>query len=268
MSFSYAGKWALVTGAGVPGRIGAAIAERLARAGANVYLHDVKETEAMKSVVAAVANTGVSVRPCYGDLTKPADVQKLFESFETPPDVVINNAGVFRAAAVSDGMPLGEYLAAHERAIDINVAVNMKSALLVTEAAVFLLKKTHKSGVIVFEGDAFLERSGSYPRNLAAYAASKMYIPSVVHQLAEQHGRQGIRFLGVLNGTIEPPATAPQSTIDHMQHEIPLPAHLLQPWLGAASVADAIVNLIQMEAVNGTTLTVDGGRTWTTKEEL
>ena len=53
-----------------------------------------------------------------------------------------------------------------------------------------------------------------------------------------------------------------------MQHEIPLPPHLLKPWLGAGSVADAIINLIQIETVNGTTLTVDGGRTWTTKEEL
>jgi NAD(P)-dependent dehydrogenase (short-subunit alcohol dehydrogenase family) len=268
MTYQYSGTWALVTGAGIPGRIGAAIAERLARAGANIYLHDIKETDAMKSVVSAVEKTGVMVRPCFGDLTRAADVQQLFESFENPPDIIVNNAGIFRAADVRDGMSLPEYLVAHERAIDINVAVNMKSAFLVTEAAVYSLKKAGKSGVIVFEGDAFLERAGSYPRNLAAYAASKMYIPSVVHQLAEQHGREGIRFLGVLNGTIEPPATAPQSTIEHMQREIPLPAHLLNPWLGAASVADAIVNLIQMEAVNGTTLTVDGGRTWTTKEEL
>ncbi|MEK7530702.1 MAG: SDR family oxidoreductase, partial [Patescibacteria group bacterium] len=205
MAYTYAGKWALVTGAGIPSRIGAAIAERLARVGAHIYLHDIAETDAMQSVVASVAAAGVTVRPCYGDLTKPAEVQKLFENFETPPDIVVNNAGIFRAADVHDGMSLGEYLVAHERAIDSNVAVNMKSAFLVTEAAVFLLKKAHKSGVIVFEGDAFLDRAGSYPRNLAAYAASKMYIPSVVHQLAEQHGREGIRFLGVLNGTIEPP---------------------------------------------------------------
>jgi NAD(P)-dependent dehydrogenase (short-subunit alcohol dehydrogenase family) len=175
---------------------------------------------------------------------------------------------VFRPAPVHAAQTLLEYLTTHDETLTRNLEGNMRTALLVTEAAVYMWKKHAERGTVIFEGDAFIERSGSYPRNLAAYTASKAYIPSVVHQLAEQHGREGIRFLGVLNGTIEPPKSASAETIAHMRGEIPLPEAELNPWIGATRVAEAIDHLIAMKAVNGTTLTVDGGRTWTTKEEF
>ena len=262
----YAGKWVLVTGAGIPGRIGAAIAEHLAERGANIYLHDITSSPGLDAVATTIRAHGTEVRVITGDLTKHEVVAWLFE--DSTPDIVINNAGIFRAVPTTEDMSLADYMAAHATTLDLNVAVNMKSAYLVTLAAVHSMRHLNKEGVIVFEGDAFIERSGSYPQNLAAYTASKAYIPSVVHQFAEQYGRDGIRFLGVLNGTIEPPATAPEETILHMQREIPLPARLLNPWLGAKSVAEAIDNLIRIQTVNGTTLTVDGGRTWTTKAEF
>ena len=254
----------------MPGRIGAAIAKRFTSHGANIYIHELRSLpgvgEVLDGVLTAGARSGATAEVVFGDLTKPSVVEKIF-SYITP-DVVINNAGVFRAAVVHEHMSRADYLSAHEEAFDLNVAANMKTAFMVTEAAVHYLKHAQKEGVILFAGDAFIERTGSYPRNLAAYTASKAFIPAVVRQFAKQHGREGIRFLGVLNGTIEPPPSAPQSTIEHMQREIPLPSRLLNPWLGADAIAEAIDHLIRMQTVNGTTLTVDGGRTWTTKEEF
>lgn len=257
----------LVSGASVPGRIGAQIAIHFGALGARVYLHGVTESEGLSTVAQHVTAAGApEVRVVLGDLTQPAVVSDLFSKIS--PDIVVNNAGIFKPAPVTADMNLATYVETHAVTLDTNVAVNMKTAFLVTEAAVHTFKRLKKTGVIVFEGDAFIERYGSYPRNLAAYAASKAFIPSVVRQFAEQHGRDGIRFIGVLNGTIEPPATAPQATIEHMQKEIPLPRELLNPWLGAQSVAEAIDHMVRMDAVNGATLLVDGGRTWTTKEEF
>jgi len=272
MELPYRDRWVFITGAGMLGRIGATCALYFAERGANVYLHEVRATadagRALDAVLERARLSGGTAELVVGDLTEPSIVAGLFSSMRPLPDIVINNAGVFRPARVQLDQPLHEYLAAHNDALTKNVDGNMRTALLVTEAAVYAWKHRGMRGTVVFEGDAFIERSGSYPRNLAAYTSSKAFIPSVVHQLAEQHGRDGIRFLGVLNGTIEPPQTASAATIEHMRTEIPLPKEELLPWIGAERVAEAIDRLIGMRAVNGTTLTVDGGRTWTTKEEF
>jgi len=266
----YKGKWALVTGAGRVGRIGADIAEHLARHGANIYLHYRSAPDEAKQVRESVLRAGrehnVKVELVQGDFAKRADVERVFQNIA--PDIVINNAAVFQGAGSSFDMTLGAYLEAEEKALDSNWQANVKSAQLVTEAAVYQLKKAGKEGVIVYVGDAYIDRGGAYPRGLAGYTASKAYIPTVLTHYAAAYGKEGIRFLGVLNGPITPPPGTPESVVKSIQREISHPAEKLEPWVGGKNVASTIDNMVRMHLANGTYVTVDGGRVWKAATEF
>src|SRR5581483_124445 len=87
--FRLDGKVAVVTGGGQG--IGEAICRRLAAAGAKVGVFDLQRepTERVAAVISGV--------PLVGDITKEADVQRVFaEVVEKagPVDVLVNNAGV------------------------------------------------------------------------------------------------------------------------------------------------------------------------------
>ena len=87
------GKTALVTGAGQG--IGRATAERLARAGANVYVQDI-DAEALDETVSRLADFEVGVVASVGDLRESALPEKMIqESVDAfgGLDIVVNNAG-------------------------------------------------------------------------------------------------------------------------------------------------------------------------------
>lgn len=264
----YKNKSVLITGAGKRGRVGAQIAEHFGRVGAHVIIHfrtgeaEAREVESLIKSVAPDAHVSL----ISGDLSKPEDVTRIFTNFK--PDIVINNAAVFEASKVTDGMSLFDKLKAHNDTLTKNLDANVRSIELVSRAAIDMLQRTKKSGVIVMIGDAFIDRGGTYSEDLTAYTASKSHIPAVVAMLGRAYGKDGIRVLGVLNGTIEPPPKAPEDTVRHMQDEVALPKEMLTPWIGGRAVAQAIDNLIQTEAANGVTLRLDGARSWTTKKEV
>ena len=257
----YKGKLTLVTGAGREGRVGAKIAHYFALHGSDILLHyrsDEAEARSVKDKIER--DTGAAVRLVSGELSNVEDVRTLFT--DVVPDMVINNAAVFKPAAEGSD-PLG---AAHA-ALEHNVVANLHAPLLVSAEAVRRLLKQRKRGVIVFVGDAFIERGGVYPAALTAYMASKAWIPSVVSQLAAAHGREGLRFLAVLNGPVEPPPSASARAIESIAQEINLPADALGPWIGGEGVAEAVHSLIQAGTVNGATVAVDGGRAWRAPSE-
>jgi glucose 1-dehydrogenase len=262
----YKGKWALVTGAGRVGRIGADIAEHLARHGANIYLHYRSAPDEAKQVRESVLKAGrehnIKVELVQGDFAKRADVERVFQNIT--PDIIVNNAAVFQGSGSSFDMALGAYLESE----DTNWSANVKSAQLVTEAAVYKLKKAKKEGVVVYIGDAYIDRGGAYPKGLAAYTASKSYIPTILTHYAAAYGKEGIRFFGVLNGPITPPPGTPDDVVKKIQGEINHPAHKLEPWVGGKNVASTIDNMIRMHLANGTYVVVDGGRVWKAATEF
>ncbi|MGH6880999.1 MAG: SDR family NAD(P)-dependent oxidoreductase, partial [Hypericibacter sp.] len=90
------GKVAIVTGASKG--IGAGIAKSLGEAGASVVVNYASSREGADRVVAAIKGKGGKAIAVQGDVSKAADVRRLFDETKKAfgsLDVLVNNAGVF-----------------------------------------------------------------------------------------------------------------------------------------------------------------------------
>src|SRR5262249_14080123 len=97
MSNRLAGKVAVVTGASKG--IGAGIARGLAEAGASVVVHYARDKAGADGVAAEVVERGGKAIAVQGDVSKAADVKRLFaEAIRAfgRLDILVNNAGVYR----------------------------------------------------------------------------------------------------------------------------------------------------------------------------
>jgi 3-oxoacyl-[acyl-carrier protein] reductase len=89
------GKVALVTGASKG--IGAGIAKGLAAAGASVAVNYASDRRGAEAVVAAITSSGGRAIVLQGDVSKSADVARLFVEVKAAYgalDVLVNNAAV------------------------------------------------------------------------------------------------------------------------------------------------------------------------------
>lgn len=93
------GKTAVVTG-GNSG-IGLAIATRFAAEGASVFIFGRREAELQH----AIAQIGPNATAVRGDVTDPADLDRLYETVRAEKgglDVIATSAGIFRRQMLSD----------------------------------------------------------------------------------------------------------------------------------------------------------------------
>jgi 3-oxoacyl-[acyl-carrier protein] reductase len=129
---------AVVSGGGTG--IGKAIAARLAAGGDQVVIIGRRP-----EVLAAAAQELTAAGPgrvswCAADLTRPQDVERAAAGVGGTVDVVVNNAG----GVASRGMPDGR-LAEVARAWEADYQANVISAVLLTQALLSRLRRTHRS---------------------------------------------------------------------------------------------------------------------------
>jgi meso-butanediol dehydrogenase / (S,S)-butanediol dehydrogenase / diacetyl reductase len=123
----HAGKIAIVTGAGQG--IGRAIAERLARDGADVVVADINAEGAARAAEEIRAASGVHTRPARLDVSRPAEMRALVADVVAAwgrIDILVNNAGVNLTKPFSETT---------EEEWDRVIAVNQKGTFFCTQIA-------------------------------------------------------------------------------------------------------------------------------------
>jgi NAD(P)-dependent dehydrogenase (short-subunit alcohol dehydrogenase family) len=128
--FDFRGKVVLVTGVGRAGQIGNAVALAFGKAGAKIVACD-QNAVGVAERVREFAAQGVEARPCAGDLTEP-DIAALAVEVALKHfgrlDAVINVAG-----GLTTYGPLSDITV---QALDREVAINLKTTVLVSQAAI------------------------------------------------------------------------------------------------------------------------------------
>ncbi len=241
------GKVALVTGGGRT--IGAAIARRLAQAGADVAVHYRTSAEGAAKVVASITGLGVHAVAVAAELTHAAEVARLVDETVSALggiDILINNAGTY---------PVSPLLTMAEEEWDRVLDTNLKSVHLCTRAVAKVMIEQARSGAIV--NIASIE--GLVPAALHAhYASAKAGVLMHSRTAALELGQHGIRVNAVAPGLIWKPG---------IEEEWP---DGVRRWLAAVplgrlghgdDVADACLFLASTASrwITGATLTVDGG---------
>lgn len=239
------GRVALVTGAARG--IGAAIAHRFAREGANLLLTDADEPGARQ----VATDIGNGAHAHVHDVTIEEEWHAVADwALETlgPVDVLVNNAGVFLAARLEE-TTLGDFLRVQE----------------VNQVGVFLGMRTIAPSMAQRGSGSIINLSSIAGRvgspYLTAYAASKWAVRGMTKCVAKELAAAGVRVNSLHPGQIDTDMHARQrerapELIDKLVAGIPM-RRVGDP----LEVADAAVFLAADESnyMTGSEIVIDGG---------
>lgn len=237
---------AIVTGASKG--IGAAIAQRLAADNFHTIVNYSSSAAEAEKVVAAIKAAGGKACAIGGDVSDPAAVKMLFDRAEAefgPVDVLVNNAGVFKASPLADVTDED-----YQRLIAVNLTGTFNG---MREGA----RRVRDGGRIINFSTSVI---GFYIPNYAIYAATKAAVEAMTHVLAKELGSRGVTVNAVAPGPIATEmflAGRPEEFIRRMTSDIPL-GRLGEP----VDIAHVVAFLASPESgwVNGQIIKANGGR--------
>jgi 3-oxoacyl-[acyl-carrier protein] reductase len=244
MSKKLEGKIALVTG-GSRG-IGAGIAKRLAKDGANVAITYAKDCKAASAVVDAIARDGGKAVAIQADAADAVAVKEAVDKAVAALgrlDILVNNAGTAIPKPFEETT-----LEELDRVIDINI----RGIFVTTQAA---LKHMNDGGRIVMIGSCVGERNMT--PGLAPYSATKGAVKMFTQGLAREVGTRRITVNNIQPGPIDTdlnPASGDWAT--------PQIANTALGRYGNVEDVAALVAFVagpEASYITGANLTVDGG---------
>jgi NAD(P)-dependent dehydrogenase (short-subunit alcohol dehydrogenase family) len=184
--YDFDGKVVLVTGVGRVGQIGNAVALAFGRAGAKIVACDLNAV-GVAHRVREFAALGVDARPCAGDLSHP-DVAALAVEIALSQfgrlDVVVNVAGGLTTYGPIEGLTVA--------AIDRELAINLKTTVIVSQAAIPALTRT-QGCIVNFASIAYFHPQAP----MALYSAAKAAVAGFTQSLALELKDRQIRVNAV-----------------------------------------------------------------------
>jgi NAD(P)-dependent dehydrogenase (short-subunit alcohol dehydrogenase family) len=245
-NFEFAGKAALVTGAG--SGIGRATAFAFAKAGAQVFATDISPESA--------AETAAMIKDAGGHAVSfAADV-----AFATDTDAMVQHAlknfgrlnYAFNNAGISGGRPGQDDF--DETIYDRVMAINAKGTWLGMKFQIPAILKSGGGAIVNMASTAGLTGIGAF-----AYTASKHAVIGLTKAAAVRFAGQGIRINAVCPGVVDTPMVA-RAAANKVAAAMPDPG-LIGRAATPEEIADAVLWLCSPRAsfVIGHPLVVDGG---------
>jgi glucose 1-dehydrogenase/3-oxoacyl-[acyl-carrier protein] reductase len=243
------GKIAVVTGAGQG--IGRGIAEAFAEEGADVVINDLTADDRTEEVVRNIQDKGRRALVVPGDVTRRADVERIFDrAWEElgPVDILANNAGIETI------IPFTEIT---DQQWDEVTQTNLKSEWMCSQALCRRLIAEGRKGSIINIGS--IQAARVLPGR-THYAPSKLAIEALTRNISAEVGVHGIRVNCIHPGLIDTPmirwVLESPDILPHVVAQISLGRPGLPCEVG---VVAAFLASDEASYVTGQSLYVDGG---------
>ena len=252
-----AGKTAIVTGSN--SGIGLGIAQRLAKAGADIVLNSFTDRPEDHDLAATLAaDHGVEARYIQADMSRGDDCRALIAK-AGGCDILVNNAGIQHVAPIPD-FPTDKW--------DAIIAINLSSGFHTTAAALPHMRKAGW-GRIVNVASAHGLTASPYK---SAYVAAKHGIVGLTKVTGLETAREPITCNALCPGYVLTPLVEAQipdtmkeygMTRDEVIRNVMLERQPSKDFATVEQMGDTVVFLCSDSAaqITGTTISVDGG--WT-----
>jgi meso-butanediol dehydrogenase/(S,S)-butanediol dehydrogenase/diacetyl reductase len=254
----FSGRTVIVTGAS--GGIGAAMANRFAREGANLVVSAIDDK--VDAVAEDLRKGGANAVSMLMDVTSKDQVRQLYDLAEREfgqVDISVQNAGVITIAKIED-MTEAEW----DKVMDVNT----KGVFLCCQEAIARIRKHGKGGSLVNTASGQARQGFIYTPH---YAASKFGVVGITQSLAKEVAKEKITVNAICPGIIE---TDMWAYNDEKWGELLggyKSGELMNDWvdkqvpMGRVGTGDDVSGLVAFLAspdaayITGQTINVDGG---------
>jgi len=239
--------------------IGRAIAERLARDGADVALCYRANEAGADEVVAGIEAMGRKATAIQCDVGRVADGQRFIAEAAAQLgkiDILVNNAGLERHADFWD---------VTEADYDAVLNVNLKGVFFITQAFVRHRMELKSGGKVINVSSVHEELP--FP-HFTSYCASKGGVKMMTRNLSIELAPLGITINNIAPGAIETPIN--KKLLNDPVKLKALLSNIPLKRLGKPEDVAAIASFLastDSDYVTGTTFFVDGGLTWNYQEQ-
>ena len=240
-----ANRVALITGGK---RIGAVVAEQVARGGADVALVYRRSKADAEETADVVRNQGRRAHVIQADLAQEDDCARVVEDVVDTLgriDVLVNMASLYQSVNLDD-------ITVADWTTQLNV--DLRASWLCAQAAVPHMRRLRGGRIINFSDWVAASGRPRYTGYLTYYVA-KAGVIALTEALALELAPDQILVNAIAPGPIVAAEGASDSQFRAVERATPLGR-----WGGEAEIGKAVLSLVESDFITGQTIRVDGGR--------